>query len=63
MFIASGEFFVGLFNAWDVNADGTKKLTDFQYFGFFTIVMFVASAIVRRARLLLQRDARISNRN
>jgi Dipeptide/tripeptide permease len=45
LFIASGEFFVGLFNAWDLNADGTKKLTDFQYFGFFTIVMFVASAV------------------
>ena len=45
LFIASGEFFVGLFNAWDVNADGTKKMTDFQYFGFFTIVMFVASAV------------------
>src|ERR1043166_3606720 len=25
LFIASGEFFVGLFNAWDLNADGTKK--------------------------------------
>ena len=45
LFIASGEFFVGLFNAWDVNADGTKKLTDFQYFSFFTIVMFVAAAV------------------
>src|SRR3954470_3658188 len=45
LFIASGEFFVGLFNAWDVNADGAKKMTDFQYFGFFTIVMFIASAV------------------
>ena len=45
LFIASGEFFVGLFNAWDINADGTKKLTDFQYFSFFTVVMFVASAV------------------
>jgi POT family proton-dependent oligopeptide transporter len=45
LFIASGEFFVGLFNAWDVSADGTKKLTDLQYFGFFTIVMFVAAAV------------------
>src|SRR5439155_5847521 len=45
LFIASGEFFVGLFNAWDVNDDGTKKLTDFQYFGFFTTVMFVASVL------------------
>jgi dipeptide/tripeptide permease len=45
LFIASGEFFVGLFNAWDLNANGTKKLTDLQYFGFFTIVMFVASTV------------------
>ena len=45
LFIAAGEFFVGKFNAWDLNADGTKKLTDYQYFGFFTIVMFVASAL------------------
>ncbi|HEY2714340.1 MAG TPA: POT family MFS transporter [Chthoniobacterales bacterium] len=45
LFIATGEFFVGLFNAWDLNADGTKKLTDYQYFSFFTIVMFVAAAI------------------
>src|SRR5439155_4462374 len=44
-FIAVGEFFVGKFNAWDLNADGTRKLTDLQYFGFFTIVMFVASAV------------------
>jgi POT family proton-dependent oligopeptide transporter len=45
LFIASGEFFVGLFNAWDLNADGTKKLTDYQYFSFFTITMFIAAAI------------------
>jgi proton-dependent oligopeptide transporter, POT family len=45
LFIATGEFFVGKFNAWDINVDGTKKLTDYQYFRFFTIVMFVAAAI------------------
>ena len=28
-----------------MNADGTKKLTDFQYFSFFTFVMFVAAAV------------------
>ena len=45
LFISSGEFFVGKVNAWDINADGTKKLTDYQYFSFFTIVMFVASTV------------------
>ena len=25
------------FNAWDLNADGTRKLTDYQYFSFFTM--------------------------
>jgi POT family proton-dependent oligopeptide transporter len=45
LFIATGEFFVGKFNAWDINVDGTKKLTDYQYFSFFTIVMFVAAAL------------------
>jgi POT family proton-dependent oligopeptide transporter len=45
LFIAAGEFFVGKFNGWDINADGTKKLTDFQYFSFFTIAMFVASTL------------------
>jgi len=45
LFIATGELVVGKFNAWDINLDGTKKLTDYQYFSFFTIVMFVAAAI------------------
>jgi POT family proton-dependent oligopeptide transporter len=45
LFIGTGELFVGKFNAWDLNADGTRKLTDFQYFGFFTILMFVASIL------------------
>src|SRR6187399_331188 len=26
LFIASGEFFVGKFNAWDLNSDGTRKM-------------------------------------
>ena len=50
-FIGTGEFFVGKFNLGICNADGTRKMTDFQYFGFFTILMFVASAPVRRGRL------------
>ena len=45
LFIGTGELFVGKFNAWDLNADGTRKLTDLQYFGFFTILMFVASTL------------------
>ena len=45
LFIGTGELFVGKFNAWDLNADGTRKLTDFQYFGFFSILMFVASTL------------------
>ena len=43
--VAFGEFFVGKFNAWDLNADGTRKLTDYQYFTFFTVLMFVAAAV------------------
>src|SRR5207249_6911653 len=34
--VSAGEFFVGKVNAWDLNADGTRKLTDYQYFTFFT---------------------------
>jgi len=43
--VAAGEFFVGKFNAWDLNVDGTKKLTDYQYFTFFTIFMFAAAVV------------------
>ncbi len=43
--VASGEFFVGKFNAWDLNVDGTRKLTDYQYFTFFTILMFAAAVV------------------
>jgi POT family proton-dependent oligopeptide transporter len=43
--VACGEFFDGWFNSWDLNADGTKKLTDYQYFTFFTILMFAASVV------------------
>src|SRR5438105_1182037 len=43
--VAAGEFFDARFNAWDLNADGTRKLTDYQYFTFFTILMFVASVV------------------
>src|SRR2546430_3186195 len=43
--VAFGEFFVGKFNAWDLNADGTRKLTDYQYFTFFMWLMFAAAAV------------------
>src|ERR1700730_16471576 len=45
LFIGTGEQLVGRVNAWDINGDGTKKLTDYQYFSFFTVVMFIAAAI------------------
>jgi POT family proton-dependent oligopeptide transporter len=43
--VASGELFVGLINKWILNPDGTRKLTDYQYFMFFTVLMF-ATAVV-----------------
>ena len=43
--IASGNLFDARFNAWDVNADGTTKLTEFQFYSFFTILMFVAATL------------------
>jgi POT family proton-dependent oligopeptide transporter len=43
--VAAGEFFDAKFNAWDINLDGTKKLTDYQYFTFFTILMFAISVV------------------
>src|ERR671934_2702365 len=43
--VAAGEFFDARVNAWVLNPDGTRKLTDFQYFSFFTVLMFVASVV------------------
>src|SRR5437660_8349912 len=43
--VAFGEFFAGKFDAWDLTADGTRKLTDYQCFTFFTVLMFVAAAV------------------
>ena len=43
--VSAGNFFDAQFNAWDVNADGTRKLTDYQYFTFFTLLMFGASIV------------------
>src|SRR5947199_3157565 len=33
--VATGEFFDARVNAWVLNPDGTRKLTDYQYFSFF----------------------------
>ncbi len=41
--IASGNIFDAKFNSWDLNADGTTKLTEFQFYSFFTILMLVAA--------------------
>jgi POT family proton-dependent oligopeptide transporter len=43
--IASGNLFDARFNAWDGNADGTTKLTDFQFYSFFTVLMFAAATL------------------
>ena len=43
--VSAGNFFDAQFNAWDLNADGTRKLTDYQYFTFFTLLMFGASIV------------------
>ncbi len=43
--IASGNLFDARFNAWDQNADGTTKLTEFQFYSFFTVLMFVAAIL------------------
>jgi POT family proton-dependent oligopeptide transporter len=43
--VAGGELFVGLFNGWVLNPDGTRKMTDYQYFEFFTIFMFVTAVV------------------
>ena len=43
--VAGGELFVGLFNGWIMNPDGTRKLNDYQYFEFFTVLMFVTAVV------------------
>ena len=43
--VAGGELFVGLFNGWVLNPDGTRKLTNYQYFEFFTALMFVTTVV------------------
>ena len=43
--VSAGSFFVARFNAWILNADGTKKFTDYEYFVFFTVLMFAAAVV------------------
>jgi POT family proton-dependent oligopeptide transporter len=43
--VASGELFVGLFNKWMLNPDGTRKLNDYQYFSFFMWLMFGTAVV------------------
>jgi len=43
--VASGELFVGLFNRWMLNPDGTRKLNDYQYFSFFMWLMFGTAVV------------------
>ena len=43
--VSMGNLFTARVNAWDIRADGTKKLTDYQYFTFFTWLMFGAAII------------------
>jgi POT family proton-dependent oligopeptide transporter len=43
--VASGELFVGLVNKWILGAGPAHKLSDYQYFTFFTWLMF-ATAVV-----------------
>ncbi|MDP9254740.1 MAG: MFS transporter [Verrucomicrobiota bacterium] len=43
--VSAGNFFDAQFNSWDLNADGTHKLTDYQFFTFFTVLMFAAAVV------------------
>jgi proton-dependent oligopeptide transporter, POT family len=43
--IASGNLFDAQFNSWIVRPDGSTKLTEFQFYLFFTLLMFVAATL------------------
>jgi POT family proton-dependent oligopeptide transporter len=43
--VSAGNFFDAQFNSWDLNANGTHKLTDYQFFTFFTLLMFAAAVV------------------
>jgi len=43
--VASGELFVGLVNKWILGAGAAHKISDYQYFTFFTWLMFGAAIV------------------
>ena len=43
--VSAGNLFDAKFNAWDLNPDGTTKLTEIQFYSFFTILMLVAALL------------------
>jgi POT family proton-dependent oligopeptide transporter len=43
--VSAGNFFDAQFNSWDIKADGGHKLTDYQFFTFFTILMFAGAVV------------------
>src|SRR6267142_2549123 len=43
--VASGELFVGLVNKWILHAGGAQKVSAYQYFTFFTWLMFGAAIV------------------
>src|SRR6266581_2379835 len=43
--VSAGNFFDAQFNSWDLNPDGTHKLTDYQFFTFFMLLMFAAAVV------------------
>jgi len=43
--VSAGNFFDAQFNSWDLNPNGTHKLTDYQFFTFFTLLMFAAAVV------------------
>jgi POT family proton-dependent oligopeptide transporter len=43
--VASGELFVGLVNKWILGGGEAHKVTDYQYFTFFTWLMFGAAIV------------------
>src|ERR1700719_2100343 len=43
--VASGELFVGLVNKWILHAGGAQKVSAYQYFTFFTWLMFGAAVV------------------
>ncbi|MGZ5553321.1 MAG: POT-type proton-dependent oligopeptide transporter, partial [Chthoniobacterales bacterium] len=43
--VSAGNLFDAKFNAWDLNPDGTTKLTEIQFYWFFTYLMLGAAIV------------------